>query len=268
MIVSPETFAVRLIACIEKAHCRSFIPQAPHAKPELDWYSTHLRGFGQVALKGKLEAVQILTEPKIECLTSESSAEAFSLVCKVFVEASVLHTAMNISIEEYREYMASSFEVMRNQNISLIAKDTRSDKLVGCLIACDYMTQTPVLTSIPDKLKPVNAILKSLDDIYRKNRQLEEGQCLLVDMAVVTPAARGQGIYRMLREAIHQLGREAGFSHVVGELSSAATQHLCVNRFKHKIRAEIEYSSFKYRNQNPFLSIKNPSSIVLADGDL
>jgi len=120
--------------------------------------------------------------------------------------------------------------------------------VVGCIVACDYKLQAQNLAPIPDKLKPINAILNSLDNIYRKSRELQLGQCLLVDMAVVAPHARGHGIYKKLRDAIHQIGREAGFSYVVGELSSAATQHLCINRFNHKVCAEIEYSSFNYMN--------------------
>jgi len=91
---------------------------------------------------------------------------------------------------------------------------------------------------------------------------------MLVDMAVVSSMARGQGIYRKLRESAHLIGREAGFSRVIGELSSAATQQLCINRLKHKVCAEIVYSTYEYKNQKPFASIKEPKSIVLVEGDL
>jgi len=205
---------------------------------------------------------------EISRMTRESSQEAFSLACEVFVEASVLHTTMNVSLEEYRDYMDSSFETMRNQDLSLVATDTKNNKLVGCLVACDYLTQGLSLAITPDRLKPVNALLSSLDDMYRKHRQLPVGQYMLVDMAVVSPNARRRGIYSMLRETAHRIGREAGFSRVVGELSSAATQQLCVNRFKHKVCAEIEYSSFKYKGQYPFSAIKKPKSIVLVEGKL
>jgi len=222
-------------------------------------------------------------------MTKDHAEEAFSLACKVFVEGSVLHAAMDISVEEYRRYMEVSFNSMLNQALSLVALNTSNNEIVGCLVACDYLSQNqqttidsnigsalpisaqdPQLskTTVPDKLKPVNAILDSLDEIYRKNRQLRAGQCMLVDMAVVTHAERGQGIYRKLREAAHRVGKDAGFSLVVGELSSAATQRLCVNRFKHKVCAEIEYSEFAYNGDTPFASINIPNSILLVEGEL
>nr|MBX2838286.1 hypothetical protein [Gammaproteobacteria bacterium] len=60
----------------------------------------------------------------------------------------------------------------------------------------------------------------------------------------------------------------AGFRSVVGELSSSATQHLCINKFGHTVQAEIAYESFMYEGENPFSKIKEPPSIILAEGDL
>jgi len=205
---------------------------------------------------------------KISRLTSDCASDAFSLACEVFVEASVLHAAINISVEEYKHYLAGSFEAMWRQGLSLVVTDTQTNEIIGCLIACDYLTQDQSLITVPDKLKPVNALLNRLDEMYRNNRQLETGQCMLVDMAVVIENARGQGIYRKLRESAHQIGRKAGYTLVVGELSSTATQQLCVSRFNHKVCAEIEYSSYKYKEHYPFSTIETPRSIILAEGNL
>jgi len=201
-------------------------------------------------------------------MTNDYAPQAFTLACEVFVEASVLHTAVGISVEEYQRYMDASFKAMISQGLSLVAVDTDTNKVIGCLIACDYLTQGQATTTVPKKLKPVNAILANLDNLYRKNQRLQAGDCMLVDMAVVTPDARKLGIYSELRKAAHRLGREAGFTRVVGELSSAATQRLCVDRLNHKVCAEIEYASFEYEGQTPFSSISTPKSILLTEGAL
>jgi len=210
----------------------------------------------------------LINRIEIQSMTKDHAQEALALSCEVFVEASALHSAIDISVKEYRQYMDAPFRAMVCQGLSLVAVDTKTGKLVGCLVACDYLTQGQKSTMVPDKLKPVNALLSSLDDTYRKIRQLQTGQCMLVDMAVVTPTERGLGIYSRLRETAHKTGQDAGFSLVVGELSSAATQHLCVNHYKHRIYAEIEYSTFKYMGKTPFSSIKTPRSILLAEGAL
>jgi len=205
---------------------------------------------------------------EISRLSERSSDEAFSLACNVFVDASVLHTAVGVTHAEYREYMRTSYEVMWRQGLSLVATDIQTGEIIGCLIACDYATQEQYTGNVPAKLKPVNALLKNLDNIYRENRQPEPGQCLLVDMAVVKPTASRRGIYRKLRERAHQVGLESGYTRVVGELSSAATQHLCVNQFNHKVRAEIQYAAFTYQGRQPFALIKDPASIMLVEGSL
>jgi len=51
----------------------------------------------------------------ISPMTKETAQEAFTLACKVFVEASVLHSAMGVSTAEYRSYMKSSFDKMWKQ---------------------------------------------------------------------------------------------------------------------------------------------------------
>lgn len=94
------------------------------------------------------------------------------------------------------------------------------------------------------------------------------GQYLLVDMAVVSPEARGSGLYKRLRRSIHVLGKRQGFKGVVGELSSAETQHVCIRRFGHSAFEEIPYDSFRYQDEFPFASIATPRSIVLTVGQL
>lgn len=87
-------------------------------------------------------------------------------------------------------------------------------------------------------------------------------------MAVVKLKARGRGVYRKMREKAHQIGRESGFERVIGESSSAATQHLCINKFSHQVHAEIHYGTFTYKGQKPFAKINEPPSIMLAAGHL
>jgi len=204
----------------------------------------------------------------IERMTSEHAAKAFNIACDVFVNASVLHTAVGVTLEDYRRYMHTPFNAMQKQGLSLVAIDSRSNEIIGCLVACDYADQATNSIETPPVLRPVNALLCDLETRYRANRQINPGEYMLVDMAAVKPAARGLGLYSELRLAAHRIGQQSGFKRVVGELSSAATQHLCFNRLGHHICAEIHYASFEYSNHKPFASISEPPSIMLAEGKL
>lgn len=205
---------------------------------------------------------------EISKLSRENSSPAFSLACKVFAQESVLHKATGVSIEDYREYLNAPFEAMREQQLSLVATDSTTKQVIGCLIACDYAIQIHNPIESPESVKPINALLQQLDKSYRETRRIIPGQFILVDMAIVSPGARGRSIYQKLREAAHLVARNAGYKWAVGELSSAATQRVCVNKFGHKVCAEIEYSSFEYSGRRPFSTIQAPPSIQLVEADL
>jgi len=72
---------------------------------------------------------------EISLLTSQNSNDAFELVCEVFVKSSVLHQAVGVSLDEYREYLRGSYTAMWQQGLSLVAIDTASSEIVGCLVS-------------------------------------------------------------------------------------------------------------------------------------
>lgn len=93
-------------------------------------------------------------------MDQDHAQEAFALACEVFVAASVLPTAIGVPIDKYRNYMEVSFNVMLSQGLSLYATDNNSQALVGCLVACDYVSQSSDETVVPECLKPVKALFK------------------------------------------------------------------------------------------------------------
>ncbi len=164
--------------------------------------------------------------------------------------------------------MRAPFKAMWQQGLSLIATDAVTNEILGCIVSCDYASLPQNANSLPEKIKPVNALLENLEEQYRKTHRALPGECLLIDMAVVKPTSRERGIYTQLRSHAHNIGSDFGFTKVIGELSSAATQRLCVDQLGHKVCAQIEYASFNYENTTPFSNIKDPSSIVLVEAML
>jgi len=89
-----------------------------------------------------------------------------------------------------------------------------------------------------------------------------------VDMAAVSETMMGKGLYKTLRKAAQIRALQSGFTRIVGELSSAATQHVVLNQLGHRQIAEVIFNSFEFENQRPFHRIKEPRSIILAEGEL
>lgn len=208
---------------------------------------------------------------RIAPLDEGNSARAFELVTREFAIRSQPHRALNIELAEYRAHLAPTYQHMVEQGHSYIALDERQN-LLGCIVAADYCVTAPATGhqngSTVIKMKPLMVLLEQLDRAYREHRSLVPGQTMLIDMAVVSPGATGQGIYRRMREAAHEHARLRGFAYVAGELSSAATQHVCVNLFQHQVVARIRFADFLYNGEYPFATLLDPPDILLVEGEL
>ena len=208
------------------------------------------------------------TDIEIVVLSQEKANEAFALVCDEFTNGSELHNALKITTDEYRDFLHDQFYRLIDQGLSLIMIDKAGGNMLGCLIAADFLGHETPASQIPARFKPLSALLKQLETEYLKIRKLEPGQCMLVDLAVVSRQARGLGIYRKLREAAHILAKKARFRFVVGELSSAATQHVCIDKMGHRVQAEIDYRAFEHDGGYPFAAIEQPTSIQLVEVEI
>ena len=198
---------------------------------------------------------------------TEQAEEAFDLATQVFVRASTLHRACGIELAEYRRYLRPQFDHMIAQGLSLAAVDDATQRLAGCLIATDFAAQE-LDAPMDGKFSPIAALAAALASRYRQFRRFAKGEVMLVDMAAVSDASEGQGVYQALRAEAQVLARARGFQFVVGELSSAATQHVVLNRLHHVKRAEIDFASFQWRGDYPFRAIAEPPSVILSEGRL
>jgi len=210
----------------------------------------------------------------IKPLTLSRCDEATYFVCSEFVSSSVLHTALNISLDDYLDYMRDPIHSLVSENMSFIAVDESTDAITGCILAGEFSAvsssdaATPKLKQSPEFAKIINALLSSLTSCYRKKREITSGSTVFVDIAVVSSEVRGQGIYTALRERVHGWARAHNYTHIIGELSSATTQYVCIEKMGHKVICEIPYKSFEYNGTFPFASIEEPKSIQLVEGIL
>ena len=193
---------------------------------------------------------------------------AFDLATRVFVQGSTLHQALGIGLTQYRSYLAASFARMVGEGLSYCAVDGRTGELVGCLIVTDFHGQSGTTGPSDPPFAPIEALTAELAGRYRKHRRIGPGEAVLVDMGAVSTAAGGQGIYQRLRRAAQERARDIGYRWVLGELSSAATQHFVLDRLRHRKLTEVFFDSFQHDNGFPFRDITDPPSVILAEGEL
>lgn len=204
----------------------------------------------------------------IEPLQISRFDEALDFVCREFTANSVLHKNSGVSLTEYTDYLRKPFIEMAGRGLSFLAVDQSTSDIAGCLVAGDFSENYSSNAPIPTEIKAINALIKELESDYLAKRTIRAGTTLFVDIAVVTKAARGQGNYFNLRQAVHNVGIANGFERVVGELSSTAAQRMCVEKLGHRVISQINYKSFEYEGRFPFADVDEPEGIQLAEGNL
>lgn len=144
----------------------------------------------------------------IRPLTYEYRQAAFDLATEMFVSGSTLHKALSINLAEYREYLSAPFDAMIAEGHSLVAIDSASHTVLGCLIATDFKGAIGVENSDTPHFAPLSALTNTLCEAYLAHHRISAGEALLVDMAVVAKEAAGLGIYQNMREEIELNARQ------------------------------------------------------------
>ena len=204
----------------------------------------------------------------IEPLTMDDSHMAFDLASRVFHASSPIHQCLSISLETYQDFLWPSFKFMVRENLSFIAKEPVADKIIGCMIITDFISSFGAKSKTPEAFEPFQALTSALRAEYPTQARTLKGHSILIDMAAVHPNFEGFGIYQRLRADAQMHAQKRGFRYVIGELSSAATQHVVLKRLGHTKRADIPFASFEHKGDRPFQTIKTPPSFVLCEGKL
>ena len=193
---------------------------------------------------------------------------SFDLASAVFAASSSLHSALDVTLQDYRAYLRAPFVAMIAEGLSVAALDRASGAMAGCLIATDlHAALSPA--PVPDgPLGAIAALSQQAAQRYAELRPFQSGEVMLVDMAAVAKPFGGQGIYLALRNAAQCRARKLGFRRVVGELSSPASQHVVLNRLGHEKVLELPLRTFRFRDGFPFAAINEPQCLILSEGRL
>jgi len=208
----------------------------------------------------------------VESLSANKQKQLFEIVCNEFVSSSPIHTALKINPRDYSNYLRDDWESYVHmgplgRHGSLVAIDPDSDEICGCIITADFPTRFNDFDNKPVKQQMVSALLQELEQLYLGDSCSDE-KSLLVDLALVPRQYSNQGIYQLLRHKIHEVAAKSGFEIIYGELTSAHTQHVCINKLHHQTVAEVLYREFSFAGSRPFAHILEPPSVKLVMASL
>lgn len=201
-----------------------------------------------------------------EILRARDLEQTIACINEVFARDEPTTIALGITANEFYGYAEVNCKKSIKDGLSVIARDKTTGNIIGFSIAEDLASKPPEgIETINAKFEPVIALLKQLDDEYRKSHKVEKGQILRLVMAGVNEHYEGRGIVTKLIEENLKLAKLIKFSCAIAEATGLASQHIVCDKLGFKEKFEIEYKSFTYKGKNVFKNIKAPQSCIFIE---
>lgn len=215
-----------------------------------------------------MQTIATVKDVRYGRLDMNSLEEVALLIGKSFSISDPMAIARQLSVQDFHAYILSLGAWLSAAGLSVVARDERSQQLIGALIAGDFAADSPLLAEqINDKFAPIFALLQSLEDYYKRSRDINLGQYLHLYMLAVLPQHRGKGIARTLVSVALEHGARQGFGTALTEAANPISQHVFV-KAGFAPRQQVSYEEFTYRGKRVFASIADSGGTTLMDKDL
>ena len=197
--------------------------------------------------------------------------EMANLVAQAFTFSDPMAIVQNFTIAEFADYVELLGRNIEEQKLTIVAKDKLTNKLVGAVIAADFISDSTLNPENSDELsikfEPIVELLMSLEHQYTHNKQIKIGEYLHVYMLAVSPEYRGERIAQNLVRLCLENGVQRDFSNAVTEAANSISQHI-FKKLDFMSRHEISYQEFTYQGEQIFSSIEGHSGTILMDKSL
>jgi hypothetical protein len=201
-----------------------------------------------------------------EVLQAKDLEQTIARIGEVFTRGEPTTIDLGITLDEFYRFAEVNCKKAIKEGLSVIARDKETHKVIGFSIAEDLTSEPPEgIETINVKFKPVMALLKQLDDEYKKSHKVEKWQILRLVMAGVSEHYEGRGIVTKLIEENLKLAKLKNFSGAIAEVTGLASQHITRDKLGFKEKFAIEYKSFTYKGKNVFKNIKTPQRCILIE---
>jgi ribosomal protein S18 acetylase RimI-like enzyme len=202
---------------------------------------------------------------RCELLKKNDARQLVHLVARTFSADEPMAIALGLLAPEVERLLEAASEQILSDGLTVVARDTATNKLAGALIADDLASPLPIeLENLSDKFGPIFALLGGLEDEYRQGRTLSSGQYLHPFMLATDRRYRGRGIAQQLVAACLDNGAELGYRHAVVEATGAASQHV-FRKAGFVERCRASYADFRHAGKAPFAGIQGHEATLLMD---
>lgn len=197
-------------------------------------------------------------------LLEDDIDETVQCILSAFSLGEVKCKALGVTKEDGFVFSENYCRKAAREGLSLIARENKTDKIIGFQINSDFTSGQPEGTeNISPKLYPITAITDALEKKYREKNQVKPGELLYQLLIGVQPLYSRRNIGYTIASLTRGIARANGFKGMITECSGSISQHLAIDKAGYKEVASINYNEFIYYGQKVFQHITDCRSTKL-----
>ena len=187
------------------------------------------------------------------------------LVSEAFIRYEPMAVAQNFSQKEFIEFINLLAPKAEKKKLTITAKDKATEKIIGTLIAEDFVSPLPSgMEKLSEKFGPIFALLDELDGRYKQKRDIKLGDCLHVYIVAIDQLRHGERSAQTLIGVCLENAIRQGYKVAVTEATGLISQHV-FRKLGFVDRHEILYKTFAYEGRQVFESIAGHTGTILMD---
>lgn len=200
-------------------------------------------------------------------LAEEHLAAAVACVAGVFAAGEPMTRALGLSAPQILPFVAAVCERALEDDISTVAIERGSGRLLGCHIFKDFAADLDLdLDAACPAMAPIVDLLGRLADAYAATRAITRGQVAHSSLGAVLPTLSCRGLASAMTEATIVRARARGYRWMVSDPTGPAGQHMWRSKFGYRVVAAIQYRSYTYRGHQLFAEISACPACVMMEG--
>lgn len=197
------------------------------------------------------------TEILYQTLDKKYLNETIDIITSHFVKEEYLTREAQLNYSEFEPYVRAYCELDLAHNLSIIAVDKKTDKVIGFSISEDPELPSAINVNnyleISKKFEITSSLLGKLHQDHL-NITFKQQECCHLFLLGVLPGFQGKRIGKTLVELTQNHAKDKGFKYVLVEATSPATKPIC-EKLGFKNLGNTPYKDFVFNNQKPFVSI-------------
>ncbi len=199
----------------------------------------------------------------IQTLSREHMQSTADLFIKTFCDHEPITKHLGIQYHEYEPFALSVIQKAVKDGLSVVAVDTKTNRVVACTIAEDMTDLFQPNLSLYPKMKPIFALIEELSLSFLQGKIFEKGKITHTWIAMVDKSYQGKGLSTEIDIACTNLAAKKGYkftyAEFTNELSEKITHHYPVSK---QINV-ILYNDFTLHGQKVFAGVKGGSAAYI-----